>query len=80
MQPTVETIDGRLAEELARFAGVARVAPQTLLRIPDPGGEHGGSVDVIAFDPAARLHRPAVAGDRSGPRFATRRGHARRPP
>jgi len=51
VQPTEETLDGRLAEELARLPGVARVAPQTLLRVPNPGGEHGGSIDVIAFDP-----------------------------
>jgi len=51
VQPTVETLDGRLVEELARLPGVARVAPQTLLRVPNPGGGHGGSVDVIAFDP-----------------------------
>ena len=51
VQPTVETLDGRLAQELARLPGVARVAPQTLLRVPNPGGEHGGSVDLIAFDP-----------------------------
>jgi putative ABC transport system permease protein len=51
VEPTGETLDGRLAEPLARLPGVARVAPQTLLRVPDPGSEHGGSVDVIAFDP-----------------------------
>jgi putative ABC transport system permease protein len=51
VEPTSETLDGRLAEPLARLSGVARVAPQTLLRVPNPGGEHGGSVDVIAFDP-----------------------------
>jgi putative ABC transport system permease protein len=51
VEPTVETLDGRLAEELARLPGVARVARQTLLRVPNPGGEHAGSVDVIAFDP-----------------------------
>jgi putative ABC transport system permease protein len=50
VQPTMETLDARLADELARLPGVARVAPQTLLRIPNSGGEHGGSVDVIAFD------------------------------
>ena len=53
VQPTAETLDGRLAEELARLPGVARVAPQTLLRVPNPGGGHEGSVDVIAFDPGA---------------------------
>jgi putative ABC transport system permease protein len=52
VQPTEATLDGRLAEELARLPGVARVAPQTLLRIPKPGRGHEGSVDVIAFDPA----------------------------
>jgi putative ABC transport system permease protein len=50
VEPTMETLDGRLAEDLARLPGVARVAPQTLLRVPDPGGGHGGSIDVIAFD------------------------------
>jgi putative ABC transport system permease protein len=52
VQPTTETLDGRLADELARLPGVAQVAPQTLLRVPNPGGEHAGSVDAIAFDPA----------------------------
>ena len=51
IEPTAYTVDARLAEDLARVAGVDRVAPQTLLRIPAPGGGHGGSVDVIAFDP-----------------------------
>jgi putative ABC transport system permease protein len=51
VQPTVETLDGRLADELARVPGVARVAPQTLLRVPNPGGAHESSIDLIAFDP-----------------------------
>jgi putative ABC transport system permease protein len=51
VQPTLETLDVRLAEELAHLPGVARVAPQTLLRVPSAGGEHGGSIDLIAFDP-----------------------------
>ena len=51
VEPTAGTIDGGLADDLARVAGVGRVAPQTLLRIPDPGGGHGGTVDVTAFDP-----------------------------
>ena len=51
VEPTTYTLDGRLADDLARVAGIDRVAPQTLLRIPAPGGGHGGSVDVIAFDP-----------------------------
>jgi putative ABC transport system permease protein len=52
VQPTEATLDARLAEELARLPGVARAAPQTLLRVPGPGGGHEGAVDVIAFDPA----------------------------
>ena len=52
VQPTTETLDARLADELRRLPGITRVAPQTLLRLPNPGGAHGGSVDVIAFDPA----------------------------
>ena len=51
VEPTTGTIDGRLADDLSRVAGVARVAPQTLLRVPSPGGGHGGNVDVIVFDP-----------------------------
>jgi putative ABC transport system permease protein len=51
VEPTTERIDRRLADELSRVAGVGRVAPQTLLRVPAPGGEHGGTVDVTAFDP-----------------------------
>jgi putative ABC transport system permease protein len=51
VQPTVETLDACLADELSALPGVARVAPQTLLRLPEPGDRHGGSIDVIAFDP-----------------------------
>jgi putative ABC transport system permease protein len=51
VEPTVHTLDGRLADDLAGGAGVGRVAPQTLLRIPTSGGGHGETVDVIAFDP-----------------------------
>ena len=41
VEPTTETVDGRLADELSRVAGVGRVAPQTLLRLPAPGCGHG---------------------------------------
>jgi putative ABC transport system permease protein len=51
VEPTTETVDRRLADDLSRVAGVGRVAPQTLLRVPAPGGGHGGMVDVTAFDP-----------------------------
>ena len=51
VEPTTETIDRRLADDLSRVAGIGRVAPQTLLRVPDPDGGHGGTVDVTAFDP-----------------------------
>jgi putative ABC transport system permease protein len=51
VQPAAETLDGRLANELDRLPGVARVAPQTLLRVSNPGGGHEGTIDVIAFDP-----------------------------
>jgi putative ABC transport system permease protein len=51
VEPTAHTLDGRLADDLARVAGVSRVAPQTLLRVPASGGGHRGTVDVIAFDP-----------------------------
>src|SRR5262249_28986706 len=65
--------DGRLADDLSRVAGVGRVAPQTLLRVPAPGGGHGGTVDVTAFDPrrdftvlpwlAQPLDRPPRVGE-----------------
>jgi putative ABC transport system permease protein len=51
VEPTPYTIDACLADDLRRVAGVARVAPQTMLRLAGPGGGHGGTVDVIAFDP-----------------------------
>lgn len=51
VEPTRETIDARLADDLSRIAGVGRVAPQTLLRFPAPGVGHAGTFDVIAFDP-----------------------------
>jgi putative ABC transport system permease protein len=51
VEPTAHTLDGRLADDLARVAGVGRVAPQTLVRVPASGGGHGEWVDVIAFDP-----------------------------
>jgi putative ABC transport system permease protein len=51
VEPTAHTLDRRLADDLARVAGVGRVAPQTLLRVTPAGGGHGESVDVIAFDP-----------------------------
>jgi putative ABC transport system permease protein len=51
VEPTTETIDRRLADDLSRVAGVGLVAPQTLVRLPVPGSGHGGTVDVTAFDP-----------------------------
>ncbi len=39
VQPTVETLDGRLAQELARLPGVARVAPQTLSAYRAPAAD-----------------------------------------
>ena len=72
VQPTVETLDGRLAEELARLPGVARVAPQTLLRVPNARRRAWGIGRCDRVRSRARLHRPAVAGDRSGSRIATR--------
>jgi putative ABC transport system permease protein len=51
VQPTSATLDRRLAEELGRLPGVARVAPQTLLQVPAPGVGHGAKVEMIAFDP-----------------------------
>jgi putative ABC transport system permease protein len=50
VEPTTETIDGRLADDLARISGVGRVAPQVMLRVPARGGGHDGTVDVTAFD------------------------------
>jgi putative ABC transport system permease protein len=72
-EPTTHSIDARLAGELARIAGVSRVAPQTMLRLPAPDLGHGGSIDVTAFDPghdftvlpwlSERLERPLGHGD-----------------
>jgi putative ABC transport system permease protein len=73
VEPTTETIDGRLADDLSGIAGVGHVAPQTLLRLPAPGSGHGGTVDVTAFDPqrdftvlpwlAQPLDRPPRVGE-----------------
>ncbi len=52
LEPTTETVDLHLADELARIPGVEMVAPQTMIRVPSPGGGHGGLVDLIAFDPS----------------------------
>jgi putative ABC transport system permease protein len=51
MEPTSHTLEAHLADDLARIPGVDRVAPQTLVRLPAADGGHGGTVDVIAFDP-----------------------------
>jgi putative ABC transport system permease protein len=51
VEPTSHTLDARLVDELVRIPGVDRVAPQTVLRVPVLGASHGGTVDVIAFDP-----------------------------
>jgi putative ABC transport system permease protein len=51
VEPTTYALDARLADDLGRVAGVARVAAQTMLRLPGSGSGHGGSVDVTAFDP-----------------------------
>lgn len=52
VEPTLHTLDASLSQELRSIPGVAQAAPQTLLRLPVAGGDHGGSVDLIAFDPA----------------------------
>lgn len=73
-EPTDETLDRSVVDELARVKGVQRVAPQLILRtrVPEIGGHHGVT-DLIAFDPehdisvapwlAEKIERPFRKGD-----------------
>lgn len=73
VEPTEKTLPGEWVERIARTPGVARAAPQRLLRLPIPAAGHPEEVDVIAFDPSRdftvqawlrdRLRRPMRPGD-----------------
>jgi putative ABC transport system permease protein len=72
VEPTDQTVDANLLA--APIAGIARAAPQRVLRTEHSGfGGHGESVDIIGFDPerdftvqpwiSERLGRRMQAGD-----------------
>lgn len=52
-EPTDQTLDRSIINELAKVKGVQRVAPQLIVRthVPEIGGHHGVT-DLVAFDPA----------------------------
>ena len=49
VQPTDETLDGAIVDRIAGIAGVARAAPQRLVRV----SVEGRAFNLIAFDPDA---------------------------
>lgn len=73
-EPTDQTLDRSVVDELAKVKGVQRIAPQLILRtrIPEIGGHHGVT-DLIAFAPerdisvtpwlAEKIERPFGKGD-----------------
>jgi putative ABC transport system permease protein len=73
-EPTDQTLDRSVIDELAQVKGVERVAPQLIVRthVPEIGGHHGVT-DLIAFDPerdisvtpwlAEKIERPFRTGD-----------------
>jgi hypothetical protein len=63
VEPTSLTLDLGLADELARLAGVARVAPRTLLRFPAPGESHGGNIDACDDPAQGAISRQAANMD-----------------
>ena len=52
VEPTDQTLDRSVVDELSKVKGVERVAPQFIIRdhVPELGGHHG-TTDLIAFDP-----------------------------
>lgn len=73
-EPTDQTLDRSIVDELAKVKGVQRIAPQLILRtrIPEIGGQHGVT-DLVAFAPehdisvtpwlAEKIERPLRKGD-----------------
>ena len=63
VQPTAETLDAHLADELARLPGVARAAPETLLRRKKPWRwawriDRSDRIRSRAISPSCRGWRP----------------------
>lgn len=52
VQPTDSTFDAHVMDQVAQIAGVARVAPQRIYRVPVMAGMPNHRVNLIAFDPA----------------------------
>ncbi|MBC7998559.1 MAG: ABC transporter permease [Leptolyngbya sp.] len=73
VQPTEALIDVKQVDEIGRIAGVARVAPQTIYRVPIMAGMPEHKANLIAFDPlrdftvmpwlGEHLPRPMETGD-----------------
>lgn len=74
VEPTDQTLDRSIVDELSKVKGVDRVAPQFMVRmhVPELGGHHG-TTDLIAFDPQhdisvtpwllEKMDRPLLKGD-----------------
>lgn len=73
VQPTDAVIDARQVDVIAKINGVARVAPQTIYRVPIMAGMPAHKANLIAFDSkrdftvlpwlGAHLPRPMAVGD-----------------
>lgn len=74
VEPTDQTLDRSVVDELAKVKGVQRVAPQLIVRtrVPEIGGHHGVT-DLVGFDPehdisvtpwlTEKMERPFRKGD-----------------
>lgn len=88
VEPTDQTLDRTIVDELTKVKGVHRVAPQFILRTHVPEiGEHHGVTDIVGFDPdhdvsvfpwlAEKIERPfrkgdVIVGGRRGERIGDR--------
>jgi len=73
VQPTDQTIEPAVAEQVGQIAGVERIAPQTIYRVSLMAGMPCDQVNLIAFDPikdftvtpwlSEHLSRPMQKGD-----------------
>ena len=75
VEPTDLALDADLLAK-ARLTSLGRIAAQKIVRVEHSGiGSHHDSVDLIGFEPDARLHRPAVARREAQPAPADGRRH-----
>lgn len=73
VEPTTQTFEAGVVEEIGRLPGVRRAAPQRIFRAPAESTSCRHEVDLIAFDPGRdftvlpwvkeKLDRPMRAGD-----------------